>query len=401
MKKKILFLIHTLGGGGAEKVLVDLVNNLDKSKFKITVMTVIDTGVYKDAILPEIEYRTMFKLPFFVRGGNESGSLLNDMSRKKKLFIKAYTLFWKYIPTEYIYKHFIKEKYDYEVAFLEGICAKIISSSSNSDSQKYVWIHVDFINQHKSGNVFKNINIEKQTYNKFDKIVCVSEYVKQQIIKLFDFDESHVVVKYNPVDEGIICQKSLTESCTEISKRKFTICSIGRLNKQKSYMRLLEAANILYKENFDFDVWIIGEGTDRSNLINFIEKNHLNDKVFLLGYMKNPYYLLRQADIFVCSSIAEGYSTAVSEAVVLGIPVITTDCSGMREILGDSEYGLIVENSVEGIEYGLRKILTDESLFNYYRKQVEVRKEDFTLSARIKAIEELFTDEHNEKKRIK
>lgn len=391
--KKILFLIHTLGGGGAERVLVDLVNNLDKNKYKITVMTVVDTGIYKEALLPEIEYKTMFKLPRFVMGKNESGSLLHDISRKKKVLIKLYTSFWKYISSKFIYKHYIKDMYDFEVAFLEGICAKIISSSSNPKSRKYVWIHIDLLNQRKSGNVFKNLREEKQTYSRFDKIICVSEYVKEQFVKLFKIDQSNVIVKYNPVDEKVIYEKGLEETCGMITKRKFTICSIGRLNKQKSYMRLLRAANVLYKNNFDFDLWIIGEGTDKGNLSEYIKMNDLSDKVFLLGYKKNPYCFLKQADFFVCSSLAEGYSTAVTEAVILGIPVLTTDCSGMREILGNSEYGIIVENSIKGITDGLEKILTDTTFRNYYQHQAEIRRRDFRLETQINAIEELFMSE--------
>lgn len=391
--KKILFLIHTLGGGGAERVLVDLVNNLDKRNYEITVMTVVDTGIYKEALVPEIKYKTMFKLPGFIKGKNESGSLLNDISGKRKALIKIYTLFWKYVSPKLIYRYFIKDIYDYEVAFLEGICAKIIGSSSNPKAKKYVWIHVDLINQRKSGNVFKNLRDEKQTYGRFDKIVCVSEFVREQFMKLFKLEKANVVVKYNPIDEKVIYEKSLAETCDMVTKRKFTICSIGRLNKQKSYIRLLKVVNELYKNNFDFDLWIIGEGTDKGNLLEYIKTNHLSDKVFLLGYKKNPYCLLKQADLFVCSSLVEGYSTAVTEAVILGIPVLTTDCSGMREILGNSEYGIIVENSIKGIKDGLEKILTDRSFCDYYQHQVEIRRESFRLEPQIKAIEELFMSE--------
>ena len=159
-KKKVLFLIHTLGGGGAEKVLVNLVNNLDRKKYDITVMTVIDTGIYKSALKSDIKYKTIFKLPPTNKKKKNvqiSGSLLNGSSKKKWL-INLYTKFWQKAPLRLIHKLFIGNGYDIEIAFLEGISAKIIANSSNSSAKKYAWIHVDLLQQHKSKNVFSNFS---------------------------------------------------------------------------------------------------------------------------------------------------------------------------------------------------------------------------------------------------
>ena len=180
-KKKIVFLIHTLGGGGAEKVLVNLVNNMDKDKYDITVMTVIDTGIYRAYLNSNIKYKSMFKIPKIARSSSKtdkSGSLLNKKSSKKKALIRLYTSFWKIAPLKLLHNLYIGNKYDIEVAFLEGISAKIIANSSNKNSKKIAWIHVDLLNQHKSKKVFKNKEEERNTYSKFDQIVCVSEKVE-------------------------------------------------------------------------------------------------------------------------------------------------------------------------------------------------------------------------------
>ena len=89
----------------------------------------------------------------------------------------------------------------------------------------------------------------------------------------------------------------------------------------------------------------------------FIDDNKLNDCVELTGFIDNPYPLLKKADLFVCSSLTEGFSTVVSEAIFLGTPVLTTDCAGMKDILGDSEFGLIVENNENGLYEGLKQLL--------------------------------------------
>ena len=389
MKKKILFLIHTLGGGGAEKVLVNLVNNMDKNLYDVTLMTVIDTGVFKKDISPDVRYRTMIKVPFKKEKVNDSGSLLKKKSGLSSKFIKIYTMFWKVVPAKWVYMFFVKEKYDIEVAFLEGICAKIISGSTNKQSQKITWIHVDLMNQHKSANVFKNHSEEEAVYNRFDSVVCVSNYVKEQFETMFQV-KGNVVVKYNPVNVQEIIKKSNETIETVQPKRKFTICSVGRLNAQKSYIRLLECHNRLKREGYDCDLWIVGEGTDRENLETYIVDNNLQDSVKLLGFKNNPYPYMKNADLFVCSSKAEGFSTVVTEALILGLPIVTTDCSGMKELLGDSEYGIITENSVDGLYTGMEKILSDEKLYRTYKMKAEMRGQTFNMENTINEIQDLF-----------
>ena len=242
--KKVLFLIHTLGGGGAEKVLVDLVNNLNPQKYDITVMTIVDVGELRYKLNNNIKYKTTIKLRKSSNNENKnqenkSGSLLGKGNKIKNIAAKLYAKIWKHMPTKFFYKLFIKEKYDIEISFLEGISAKVIAASNNPKSKKYAWIHVDLINQKKSEGVFKNKNVEKNVYLAFDKIVCVSNVVREQFIKKFDFDKEKVIVKYNAIDKATILNKS-KEECDYDKDNSFLICSVGRLNAQKAYDRLLK-----------------------------------------------------------------------------------------------------------------------------------------------------------------
>jgi len=385
--KKILFLIHTLGGGGAEKVLVNLANGLDKSKYEVTVMTVIDTGIFREALDKSVQYKTMIKVP---KQKGTSGSLLGKKSKVKRLFIDFYTLFWRWIPTNLVYRLFIREKYDVEIAFLEGICAKIISGSKNPDSKKLVWVHVDLINQHKSAGIFKNLHEEKVVYNKFNQIVCVSEFVKKQFLELFEISPEKVCVKYNAIDSLEIRDKSKFVPENEIVKKeKFTFCSVGRLNAQKSFGRLLQCHKHLIEDGYNVALWLIGEGTDYENLKKYVDDNQLNDSVVFLGFQRNPYYYMKQADVFVCSSVAEGFSTVATEATVLGIPIVTTDCSGMVELLGDNEYGIITENNVDALYQGMKNLLDDRDKYNLYKKQSAKRGLTFIKEQAIHEIEKI------------
>lgn len=398
--KKVLFLIHTLGGGGAEKVLVNLVNNLDPSKYDITLMTVIDVGILKKDLKDNIHYKTMVKNPFkkdkkvSPKDISTSGSLLNKTSKVKVILAKVYTFAWRHAPVKVIYRAFIKEKYDVEIAFLEGICAKIIAASDNTDSLKYSWIHVDLVNQHKSSKIFRNLFEEKSVYDKFDKIICVSNVVKDQFIKKYDIDRRKVIVRYNPIDSIEIINKSKEPIFDYIEKNKFTICSVGRLNAQKAFDRLLRIHKKLVEEGLKHDLWIIGEGTSKVQLEKYIADNNLEFSCKLLGYKRNPYNYFKQADLFVCSSIAEGFSTVASEAIVLGLPIVTTDCSGMKELLGyNNDYGIVTENDEDKLYEGIRTILSNKNLYDYYKARIIERKELFNLNKSIANIEYLLDNE--------
>jgi len=386
---KILFLIHTLAGGGAEKVLVNLVNNLDKEKYEVTVMTIINTGINRQNLAPHIRYKSIINIPSLKKKGSESGSLLSDGGFKKKMAMNLYSFFWKIVSTKIMYKLFIREEYDVEIAFLEGITAKLLSGSGNQSSKKLAWIHVDLLNERKSEKFFLNSIQEKKCYSKFDEIVCVSNNVKESFVQKFGFDEKKVVVRYNPLETDEIVRKS--EELPLVEKpADFLICTIGRLIHQKGYDRLLKVVKRLINEGHDFKLWILGDGLERLILEKYINDNNLCDYVSLLGFKENPHKYLKQADLFVCSSYAEGFSTVASEAVVLGIPVVTVDCSGMKELLGENnEYGVVTSNSEDGLYEGLASVLGSHKKRDYYQKKVIERKDFFDINKSMKNIEKL------------
>lgn len=394
-KKKILFLIHTLQVGGAEKVLIDLVNNLDKTKFDITVMTVINTGAFRNNLNSNIKYKTIINIPFLnknsdKKGNKKSGNLLSNGSKIKKILANLYRMMWKFIDCSKIHKKYIGNMYDVEISFLEGIPAKIIAASNNKNSHKIAWIHVDLQEERKSEKFFRNAHNEKETYGKFDKIVGVSKVVAEQFINKFSYKETNkVIVIHNPIDVKNILEKS-KEKVDDIQKNKFTLCTVGRLSVQKGYDRLLEIVDRINQEKIEFDLWIIGVGPEERKLKEYIENKKIKN-VKLLGYKENPYKYIKKADLFVCSSRAEGFSTVVSEATVLEKPVIATECAGMKEIFGDNnEYGMVVDNTTEALYEGLRKLLIDKKLLDEYRKKIINRKDIFGLKKSVCAVEELF-----------
>ena len=129
-------------------------------------------------------------------------------------------------------------------------------------------------------------------------------------------------------------------------------------------------------------------GGSREELESLVAKFGLDDTVFLCGHQENPYKFISRADALICSSYAEGYSTSVTEAVILGKPVITTECSGMREIFGDKECGIICENSEEGLFNAIKSILDNPEKLEEYARNSAERAKDFSIEKRIAELEE-------------
>lgn len=365
--KNILFVINTLSVGGAEHILIDIANDLSKN-YKITILSILDVGAYRDKVNSEVNYKSIVKVK-------------NGFIRKIFMYFIGFL-----IPPTLIHKLFIGNNYDYEVAFLEGIPTKLIASSGNKKSKKYAWVHIDLLNQFGIKKVFKNMDKHINCYLKYDKIICVSESVRDAFIKRFGIRDK-LVVKYNPLNHDIISK--LADEPVEKSNR-IRVVSVGRLEKQKGYDRLLRISKRLMLDGIDFELIIIGEGSERRVLENFITDNHLNDSVFLLGLVENPYKYMKNADLLIFPSRVEGYSTVVTESIILGKPVVVSNCSGMKEILGESEYGLVTENNIESLYNGIKEMLADEKMREYYTSQAEKRSSDFKMRTKFKSVEELF-----------
>ena len=191
----------------------------------------------------------------------------------------------------------------------------------------------------------------------------MSENVRKSFKKMYG-DTVPAATVYNTIDDGEILKKAAETLPPDVSKRKLTIAAVGRLSAPKNFIRALAAHRRLLDEGVDHDLWIIGEGEERP--------------VKLLGFRENPYCLMNAADLLVCSSVYEGFSTFVTEGLILGKPIVTTDVSGMRELLGDSEYGLVTANDDEAFYEGVRRMLTEQGLMQAYAKRAKQRGKDFS-----------------------
>lgn len=366
--KKVLFLIPTLGHGGAEKVLVNLANNLDKSKYDVTVQSVFDEGVNKQFLNKDVKYRYNFKK--IIRGN-----------------VRLFALF----SPQMLYKSFIKEKYDIIVSYLEGITARIASGCTDKDTKLISWIHCKIDTPKKASVGFRNFKEAKSCYESYDYTACVSEMVMNYFVETMSFTKKIGVV-YNTIETDEIIKKS-TEPVDDIqfSDDCVNICSVGKITAIKGFERLTAIHKRLRDENIKTKFYILGVGEEQRNLEEYLKENGLEETFIFLGYKTNPYKYIKKCDLYVCSSYSEGFSTAVTESLIVGTPVVTTLCSGMQEQLGyNNEYGIVTENNEEALYQGVKKIITEEGCLEYYADKALQRGRRFNKEITVKAVEDMF-----------
>lgn len=341
MKKKLLFLTVKFDTGGTEKVTYDIITRLNPDKYDITLMSMYGGGYYWDH-LPDHIHRKYF-FPRFIR-----------------FVIRYVTL----MPGQLVYRTFIRDRYDVEIACGDDVPSRVINHSVNPNSKKIAWIHMDVIERGYQGYEMRTEAGRKRFYLNFDRIVNVSQECEQKFRQKFGNDLPTCVI-YNPVPAAEILDKAGETPAVILPKDVFNIVCMGRFTPQKGFDRLIEAYAVLKKEGIPgCHVTIIGDGYQRPELESRITSYGLESDITLTGYLENPYPVLAQADLFLLPSRDESFSLVVAEAMVLGIPVMSTRCTGPVELLKNGEAGYLVENSTEGIKNGLKAILTKPEVYH-------------------------------------
>ncbi|MCQ2470989.1 MAG: glycosyltransferase [Clostridia bacterium] len=382
--KSVLFFVESLDGGGAEGALEKLVGNLDPKEWDITVVSETDGEMRVPFMKEHSHYH-----PFIHKNinNNRARELINRIILTGSVRLSPAT----------VRKLYLRGKYDVEVAACEGYATKIIANSPYKNSVKMAYIHTDFVNNHWSVTAYRDAEEEKACYEKLDYIICVSESIRDSFVATYGMAEKTVVL-YNIIDDKKIKAMGAEEPSIPVKEMKRPVFVLaGSFLKVKGYDRFVRAAAKLRDDGFQFSAAIMGIGYERDSIEKLIDENELQDRIFLYEYQKNPYTIFKNADAFVCSSHAEGYSTVVSESIILGKPVITTECSGMAEIFGDSKCGIICKNDEEELYLALKKVLENPALLNEFALEAEKRSNFFDATKRIEAINQFFLNAEKRK----
>lgn len=379
--KKILFVLPSLGIGGLERVLVTYANLFAAAGHQVTVLTFDDGQELASELLPSVRF--VYKPPKphpigkrlpYIRHRFYDDGLWETRASAKEL-----------------YRYYVgKEKFDIEIAFFRGRSVKIISGSTNPNSVKLAWVHNDYS---VCGGVtanFKNENLLKKAYQVFDCVVAVSRLAAEKFRERIGFSGA-VQTVYNPIPIEEIIRKS-TAPCAR-KKNGFTVACIGRLVDAKGFDRLIDAFCSAEKQTGrKCELWIVGGGEKYEALLKQItERNAQN--IFLVSAQANPFPFMAQADLLVCASRFEGFNLTVAEGLALGKPILSTNCTGPTEILEDGKYGIICENSTEGLENALTRIFANPDVLAPYRKLAMERAKVFDQSHAMQTLNALIEKE--------
>lgn len=373
MKRKTLFFIESLSGGGAEQVLVTMLRHFDYSKYDITLLTVSDVGVHLDDIdFSKVHYKSIIP--------KHSGLLANFWYALK------YKLIYQWLPAWLVEKLIIPSGYDTYIAFVEGYCTKIIGQLP-ADKKKITYVHIDLKNYPWTlqQRIYKTFEEEREVYNRYDKAVCVSRSVEEVMQSYYGLNNTTTI--YNPIDVEFINQKAHEPSDVTLSNG-INLVSVGRLVPQKGYDLLIPIIACLRNEGIDVSLYILGEGEDRQKLEALNLELGTTECVHLLGYHTNPHAIVSKMDAFVCSSRAEGYSLVIAEALSMGVPVISTNCAGPNELLADGKYGILCDD-YESLYQQLKTVATNPALREGLHKKALLRRESLNVTNTIKEVEEI------------
>lgn len=208
-----------------------------------------------------------------------------------------------------------------------------------------------------------------------DELVFVSRKAMLGFNSLYGIKTSQRYL-YNIIDKINI--KKLSNSFV-VNKDRFTITLIGNLYKVKGFDRLVRVAKLLKDSGYSLSFQIIGEGEERQSLEQFIVENDLYEDVKLLGFQPNPFPYLKQSDILLSTSRSEGLSYAICEAFVLGVPVIATRTAGAIELLENGKYGVLVEQNVQSIFEGIKKMIDNLEFYYDFKQRAVMRSSIFDI----------------------
>lgn len=365
MGEKIKLLVYTshLGGGGAEKHLVRILNHFDFNVFEVLIITTELFGEYEKDLNKNIKVKRC-GLAFPFKYSATVGRLTTYYGVRKLLKRWKPDLFFSIQDIHNVIALKAWESLRKPCPIILGVQNSVLDRYSE-DKIADRW-------------VLKTI---KTKYHLADKVIALSEGVKEGLLSLNPKVEPVIDVIYNAgFDDDVLKLISHHQlQITDKTNDKYIIIACGRLSKQKGYKYLLPAFEKLLSKNSNVELWILGIGELESKLKQMTKDLGIDESVKYLGFKSDPFEYFAQADLFVLSSEFEGFGNVIVEAMISGLPVVSTDCPhGPSEILNNGEFGVLVEvcNS-EALYIGMEKLINDKELISHLKKSGQQRAEQY------------------------
>lgn len=351
--KTVLFIIDSLNCGGAEKSLVSLLPLLDYSQMEVSLSIVRRGGVF-EKYLPAEVHLIPFPEPGPV-GRFVSNSLLSVSRRILALLgIKRHGAELAWICKRSCIPVF-KEHFDVAVAYQQGFPTYFLANKVDADKQ-IAWINTDL------ANAGYRPDFNHPFYDRMNRVCAVSEALCEKLSSAgFVNKEQLALIKdILPVD---LIRKMATEPLSiDIGTDHTLLLTVGRMVPPKNYPLAIETARLLSEKGVPFKWVFVGDGTERKDIEQRIERYHLSDNVILAGQQINPYPFFKRCDIYVQTSSFEGFGLTLSEAKILHKPIVTTNFPSAYDQITDGENGLIAEMTPESLADRILRLIDDPTL---------------------------------------
>lgn len=347
-KKKILFTTYDLRIGGVEKVLVNLLNNLDYNKYEVTLYLQFREGEF----LNQLNSNIIVKDYNLVKSKNVIYRKIINGIKFISILLKNY------------------HKFDFSCCFGSGYIpsAKLALKASKNNA---AWLHTNIINFMKSNDYLQQLYKNDKTledkckhfinsyyFREFQNQIFVSNDAQKAYLTLYPEDEHKIKVIRNLIDSEFV-MKNLDEKIDiKKDKNEVIFLNVGRHTEyDKRLTRLIGACKKL-KDNYKFKVIMVGSGDQTEYYKKMVKKYKLDNYFDFVGFKSNPFPYYKNADAMILCSQFEGFPTTFIEAMIMNVPIITTNVSDAMDII-DNKYGIVVENNDNAIYDGMKKFLDE------------------------------------------
>ena len=389
--KKIIFMVINMNVGGTEKALLNMISEMPKEKYDITILMLEKYGGFLDSIPDWVHVE-------YVDGYQHIKGLLNDPPKivfknllKQWKIINAFMFLLFYVMSKvqknrsilfkYILRHNPKMSTEYDVAVAYAGPMDFISffvANKIKAKKRIQWIHFDItkigFNQHFASKI----------YSQFDKVFVVSSEGANKLLNMVPNLKEKTEVFSNIVSSELIYSQAKEGNGFNDKFDGLRILTVGRLTGEKGQDLAIRVLARLVEDGYKVKWYCLGEGNSRKKYEKLVEEYNVKDKFIFLGADPNPYPYIDQCDIYVQPSRHEGYCITLAEARCLHKPIVTTDFTGAKEQIKDGDTGLIVSINENEIYNAIVKLINNTDLCKKFSGNLV--KENFDTTQEMKKI---------------
>lgn len=358
MMKKVVFVINEMATGGVQQSLVNLINEI-KNLYDITLVVFFLRDDEKKRIPDGIKV-IVLDSPYKHLGMSKEDVKNNPFSfvihaiwvcltriigRSKVL--KLMSPFQKKLKGFDCAISFIHEANQHS---LYGGCNEFVLNKIPCN-KRITWIHCDFENIGAT-----NKRTEK-IYSRFDKIIACSNGCKKAFLHEFPHLKNKCSVIRNCINYNVIREKA--GAGYQYDKDYFNIITVARLSEEKGLERSIEAVAYCINQGKKIKYHIVGSGNQKQKLTELTRRLNLLNNIFFYGNQNNPFYYIKNADLFLLSSYHEAAPMVIDESAFLGVPILSTRTTSSDEMLIDNGFGIVCENNSQSLKTTLLDIVQD------------------------------------------